>query len=185
MHLLGIYLCDNIFCETCFPYHQKVRLEGSQPYPPWTFWRLKSPVKNHPRGSHEPLVSGSFTSPLLSFMSHPFSGRFSASGDKGQHTSHTTPANGQVSILTKSYQARVTYLNWSQTPDNQAWFPCPGKRHACMHTCTHIHTYTQAVNMTVQTELVLAEKSLGSEVWSPSHSASHVTQGSFNYAVAV
>ena len=50
-----------------------------------------------------------------------------------------------------------------------------------MHTCTDTHSYTQAVNTTVQAELVLAEKSLGSEVWSSSHSASLVTQGSFNY----
>ena len=55
------------------------------------------------------------------------------------------------------------------------------RRHACMHTCTYTHSYTQAVNTTVQAELVLAEKSLGSEVWSSSHSASLVTQGSFNY----
>ena len=62
MHLLGICLCDNIFVRPAFLIiRSKVR--GQSTLPTLNILMAKITSQKPPTGSHEPLVSGSFTSP--------------------------------------------------------------------------------------------------------------------------
>lgn len=104
-------------------YRQEAGLEGCHPHPPSAFRWLKLPLKTHLRVLHDSTFSGSLTRALLSFMLHPFTGRFSAKGEKITLAHSNPQPKDRPLSLELQIQFGSQYLNWNQTSEGPGLVP--------------------------------------------------------------